>query len=93
MPLSHLLIVLHINVQPFKRTAVSWYSSVDPIFLLLICIMYTSIFGSNIESTLEHTYLSLMVLLGLLTAFFPDHLHHVSYMSLDLLTKAMGNSL
>ena len=32
------LTVLHINIQPFKETTVAWYSSVDPIFLLLICI-------------------------------------------------------
>ena len=67
-----LLIVLHINIQPFKRTIVSWYSSVDPVFLLLIqCIMYTSFIGTNIESMRKHTYLSVMVLLGLLTAAIP----------------------
>ena len=65
------LIVLHINVQPFKRTTVAWYSSVDPVFLLLICIMYISVVGTNTESMLEHTYLSVMVILGLLTAFVP----------------------
>ena len=66
-----LLIVLHINVQPFKRTTVSWYSSVDPVFLLLICIMYTSVIGTNIESVQEHTYLSVMVLVGLMTTVIP----------------------
>ena len=66
-----LLIVLHINVQPFKRTTVSWYSSVDPVFLLLICIMYTSVIGTNIESMQEHTYLSVMVLVGLMTTVIP----------------------
>jgi hypothetical protein len=30
------LTVLHINIQPFKKTIVAWYSSIDPIFLLLI---------------------------------------------------------
>ena len=65
------LTVLHINIQPFKETTVAWYSSVDPIFLLLICMMYVSVVGTNIESMLEHTYLSVMVVLGLLTAFIP----------------------
>ena len=69
------LTVLHINVQLFKKTTVAWYSSVtvDPVLLLLICMMYVSVVGTNIESMLEYTYLSVMVVLGLLfmTAFIP----------------------
>ena len=36
-------------------------------------MMYVSVVGTNIESMLEHTYLSVMVVLGLLfmTAFIP----------------------
>ena len=65
------LIVLHINVQPFKKTAVAWYSSVDPVFLLLICISYISVVGSITGSMLGHAHLSIMIVLGLLTAFVP----------------------
>ena len=65
------LTVLHIKVQPFKKTTVAWYSSIDPVFLFLICVMYMSVVGTNTESMLEHTYLSIMVTLGLLTAFVP----------------------
>ena len=65
------LIVLHINVQPFKKTAVAWYSSVDPVFLLLICILYISVVGTDTGNMLGHANLSLMIVLVLLTAFVP----------------------
>ena len=58
---------LHINVQPFKKTTVSWYSSgyIDLVFLFLICMMYILVVGTNTESMLEHImYLLVMVILG-----------------------------
>ena len=63
------VIAVHINIEPFKSTAVSWYTSVDPIFLILICVFYTSVVGSSIGSLLDHRYISVMVVLGLLTVF------------------------
>ena len=63
-----LLKLLHINIQPFKKTAVSWYSSIDPVFLLILCIMYTSIVGSDIGG---HAHLSEMIVLVFLAAFIP----------------------
>ena len=61
-----LLVVLHINIQPFKKTAVTWYTSIDPVFLLLTSVIYTSVIGTDVGSMLEHAYLSAMVILGLL---------------------------
>ena len=55
----------------FKKTAVAWYSSVDPVFLLLICILYISLVGTDTGSMLGHAHLSLMIVLGLSTAFVP----------------------
>ena len=40
----------HINVQPFKKIAIVWYSSIDLVFLLLLCILYTSVVGTVIGS-------------------------------------------
>ena len=65
------VLAIHINVEPFKITAVSWYTSVDPIFLTLICVFYTSVVGTNVGSLLDHRYISVMVVLGLLTVFVP----------------------
>ena len=86
------LIVLHINVKPFKKTAVVWYSSVDPVFLLLMCYVH---FNSR-HKYWKHVRSYISFGNGYPWAFdsiYPNHLHHVSYVALGLFTKAMGNQI
>ena len=65
-----LFVILAINLQPFKKTAIQ-YPSTDSTFMILLCIVFTANIGRDIASREKHLYYSTMVALAFSSAIIP----------------------
>ena len=65
-----LLMIVTINIQPFKKASVR-YPSTDPIFHVLLSLVYVALLGRSITTTLGNKYSTIMTALGLSSAIVP----------------------
>ena len=66
-----ILMIAIINIQPFKKASVC-YPSTDPIFMVLLSLVYVALLGRGIIfDTRHHTLYSVMTMLGLVMAIIP----------------------
>ena len=66
-----ILMIAIINIQPFKKTSVR-YPSTDPIFMVLLSLVYVALLGRGIVyDTRHHALYYVMTMLGLVMAIVP----------------------
>ena len=64
------VLILLINIQPYKKTAVR-YPSTDATFFILLTLFYSAILGMDLSSTKRYTYGLVLVIICVISACVP----------------------